>query len=197
MRYAPAIILSAIAAALFVGLPSARAADEAPQTVTIADGHVKLTIPSSWTKKEPRNRIIEYEFEVPAAAGDDRPGRLTIMGAGGSVEDNIDRWAGQFSQPDGSGTRDKVKIRKLTVAGQEATIVDISGTYDDKVGPFVPGPGVQRPDYRLLGAIIQTKRDGKPTGNYYIKFYGPKNTIGGQEAAFTKMIEGMKEVKSE
>ncbi|HEY5313959.1 MAG TPA: hypothetical protein VIK18_15625 [Pirellulales bacterium] len=190
MRYAPAVILSA-AATLLVALPAARAADQKSQTVTIADGHVKLTIPAGWTEKAPRYRIIDHEFEVPAVAGDERPGRVTIMGASGSVEDNIDRWAGQFSQPDGSGTREKAKIRKFTVAGQDATIVDISGTYNDKVGPFVPGPGVQRPDYRLLGAIIQTKNDGKSTGNYFIKFYGPKNTIGGQEAAFTKMIEGL------
>lgn len=190
MRYAPAMIL--FAAALLAALPAARAADDTPQTVTIADGHVKLTIPADWAKKEPRNHIIDHEFEIPAVAGDERPGRVTIMGAGGSVEDNIDRWAGQFSQPDGSSSREKAKIRKFTVAGQDVTLADISGTYDDKAGPFVPGAGVPRENYRMLGAIVQTKHDGQPSGNYFIKLYGPKNTVAGQEAAFTKMLEGLK-----
>jgi hypothetical protein len=110
------------------------------------------------------------------------------MGAGGSIEDNINRWAGQFTQPDGSNTADKVKTRKLEAAGQPITLVDITGTYEDKAGPFVPGPGVQRPNYRMLAAVIETKK----AGNYFIKFYGPQKTISGQEAAFTKMLEGLK-----
>jgi hypothetical protein len=195
MQLPRTILLTAICTALWVAIPAARAADEAPQAVTIGDGHLKLTPPADWVKKEPRSRIIDHEFEVPAAEGDERPGRVTIMGAGGSVDDNIDRWAGQFSQPDGASSRDKAKIRKFTAAGQEVTLVDLSGTYSDKAGPFVQGPGIQRPHYRLLGAIIETKHDGQPTGNYYVKLYGPTKTVSGQEVAFTKMLEGMASTK--
>lgn len=198
MRYSLIFSLSAAFATLLACGPAARAADDAAQTITIADGHLKLDIPSGWVKKEPRFRIVEHEFEVPAVAGDEKAGRVTIMSATGSVEDNIDRWAGQFHQPDGSSSREKMKVRKFKAAGQDVTLVDLTGTYEEKAGgPFVPGPGVQRPDYQLLGAIIQTQHDGQPTGNYFIKLYGPKNTVGGQDAAFTKMLEGMKEVKSE
>jgi len=166
-------------------LPAAARADG---TVELAEGQLSLPVPDGWARKQPRVNIIDAEFEIPAAEGDEKPGRATIMGAGGSIEDNINRWAGQFTQPDGSNTADKVKTRKLEAAGQPITLVDITGTYEDKAGPFVPGPGVQRPNYRMLAAVIETKK----AGNYFIKFYGPQKTISGQEAAFTKMLEGLK-----
>lgn len=175
---------------LVLGAVPVRAEDE--KTFTIADGAVELPVPAGWQRKEPRYRIIEHEFEVAPAEKDENPGRVTVTGATGSIEDNINRWAGQFSQPDDSNSRDKMKIERKTIAGQDVTLVDISGTYDDKPGPFAPGRGVQRENYRMLAAIIQTKKDGKSTGNYFIKFYGPNATVSGQQANFTKMIEGLK-----
>ena len=41
---------------------------------------------------------------------------MTAMGAGGAVEDNIKRWAGQFSAP-GAGDV-QPKIEKMQVGGQ-------------------------------------------------------------------------------
>jgi hypothetical protein len=169
---------------------TASRADDAKKeadVATIGDGAFSMNVPEGWVRKQPKVNFIEHEFEVPAAEGDEKPGRVTIMGAGGSIDDNIARWAGQFSQPDGSETSDKLKTRKATVAGQDVTFVDIRGTYEDKAGPFVPGPGVKREKYRMLAAIISTKK----AGNYFIKFYGPENTITGQEANFIKMIEGL------
>jgi hypothetical protein len=48
-------------------------------------------------------------------------------------------------------------------------------------------PAVERPDYRMLAAILATKN----AGTFYIKLYGPKKTIADNEAAFVKMIEGL------
>ena len=48
-----------------------------------------LTAPATWTKKEPANRIVEVEYAIPPAKGDETPGRLTAMGASGTVEANI------------------------------------------------------------------------------------------------------------
>ncbi len=146
-----------------------------------------LPVPEGWTRKQPRTRIVEHEFEAKAVEGDEIGGRVTVMAAGGSVEDNVKRWYGQFSQPDGSSTEEKAKVKKTVVAGQDVVIADISGTFDDRP-PFAASQGVQRPNYRMMGAIIQTKK----AGNYFIKFYGPAKTIGANEAAFNKMVEGLK-----
>jgi hypothetical protein len=143
---------------------------------------LRMTAPEHWAPKTPAMQMIAYEFAVPAVEGDGQDGRVTVMTAGGTVEANIERWAGQFSQPDGTAT--KPKTETVTVAGQEVHLVDLAGTYNDARGPFAPA--VERPDYRMLAAIIPT-----PEGTYFVKFYGPKKTVSENQRAFRKMIEGM------
>jgi hypothetical protein len=113
---------------------------------------------------------------------------MTVMGAGGTVEANIDRWYGQFTQPDGKPTKDKATTKKIDVAGCKVTLVDIPGTYKDSPGgPFAGGQTVERPDYRMLAAIVETGDQG----NHFLKFYGPAATVGKHAAGFQKMVEGM------
>ena len=157
------------------------------QAVSLGEGKLTLTAPEGWTKKQPASRIIEAELATPPAKGDEIPGRLTAMGAGGSVEDNINRWANQFAG-DG-GTAPKPKLDKLTVSGAEVQIVDLTGTYKDTPGgPFAGGKTVMRENYRMLGAIIQTK----DAGNYFVKLYGPKATINEAEKGFQEMVKSLK-----
>ena len=65
-------------------------------------GKYVLTSPANWVVKPPKSRIIDHEFEVPAAEGDMAAGRVTVMGAGGSIDENIKRWEGQFKSADGA-----------------------------------------------------------------------------------------------
>jgi hypothetical protein len=134
--------------------------------------------------------MIAYEFAIPKAEGDEQDGRMTVMAAGGSVEANIDRWIGQFTQPDGSNTADKAKTEEKEIAGHKVHLVDIPGTYNESMGggPFAPGKVVERPDYRMLAAIIET-----PAASYFIKLYGPDKTIAANADGFRKMVEGMTE----
>ena len=186
-----AVALALASAALVGSAPcSSRAADsEEGKKYTIADGKFQLTAPASWAAKQPKVRIIDSEFEVPPAEGDEMPGRVTVMGAGGSIEANIDRWIGQFTQPDGSDTKEAAKVKKMTIAGQQVHLVDVSGTYLDK--PPFAGGGVEREKYRMLAAIIETTQGGKKAGNYFIKFIGPAHTVADNEAGFQKMIESL------
>ena len=161
------------------------AGQENPSRLELGGGKVKLTAPNQWQRKQPRTSIVEYEFAVPAAEGDATDGRLTVMAAGGGIEANIDRWYGQFTQPDGGSTRERAKIKKQMIGGEEVHIVDLSGTYKDQAGPLAPT--TERPKYRMLAAIIPVKG----AGTYYFKFYGPERTVTGQEKAFLSMIEGL------
>lgn len=151
---------------------------------TIALGDFKLVAPAEFTRQQPRSQIIAYEFTSPAAEGDERGGRLTVTAAGGSVEANIERWYGQFTQPDGGSTKDAATVEELSAAGQKIYLVDIPGTFDDKPAPMAPG--VKRPNYRMLGAIVAT-----PDGNYYLKFYGPRKTVEQQREAFASMLKNL------
>jgi len=178
--------LFAIAFVLISSL-AAIAQDKPGQAFSIGEGKLTLTAPANWTKKEPASRIIEIEFAVPPAKGDETPGRLTAMGAGGSVEDNINRWAGQFVGPGGSAP--KPKLDKTNVGVAEVEVVDLAGTYKDTPGgPFAGGKTVMRDNYRMLGAIIQTKDNG----NYFLKLYGPKATIDENERGFQEMVKSLK-----
>src|SRR5262245_24389345 len=57
----------------------------APTPFSVGDnGKLTFTAPASWTKKQPATKIVEAEFATPAK-GDEAPGRLTAMGAGGSI----------------------------------------------------------------------------------------------------------------
>lgn len=155
---------------------------------TIADDSLSLEAPAAWKRVQPKSNMVETEFSIPAAEGDAAPGRMTVMGAGGSVQANIDRWYGQFTQPDGSATKDKASTKKLNVSGCAVTLVDVSGTYKDMPGgPFAGGQAVDRPNYRMLAAIIEVP----DRGSYFLKFYGPGATVSANADGFRKMVEGM------
>ncbi len=174
--------------------PAATDAPPEGRVFTIADGGFSLRAPEGWKRVQPKSGIVETEFAIPAdgAAADGsplQPGRMTVMGAGGSVEANIDRWYGQFTQPDGSATKDKATTKKLELAGCKVTLVDSPGTYKDSPGgPFAGGGAVDRPDYRMLAAIVETP---DRRGNYFLKFYGPAKTVAAHADGFRAMVEGM------
>src|SRR6059058_280378 len=99
------LLLSIISIVLFTTAMSRSGSAAEGNTFTIGEGKLALTAPASWTKKEPASRIVEVEFAIPPAKGDETPGRLTAMGAGGSVESNVDRWIGQFVGPGGAAPK--------------------------------------------------------------------------------------------
>lgn len=171
-------------------LESGAAVGAEPTTFGLGEaGQITLTAPATWKKVKPKSGIVEHEFSVEPAKGDTAAGRVTIMGAGGSVDANVERWIGQFSQPDGSNTKDKAKVDKKTVGGIEVRTADIAGTYKDMPGgPFAGGKAVERPDYRMLAAIIVTPK----SGNYFVKFYGPSKTVAENEKAFNELIDSLK-----
>jgi len=160
---------------------------------TIADGSLSLEAPEGFVRVRPSSGMVETEFGIPSdGKGEDGaelpPGRMTVMGAGGSIQANIDRWCGQFTQPDGGDTKAKTVTKTFKVAGTTVTMVDIPGTYlDQPGGPFAGGKAIQRPAYRMLAGIVETP----DAGNYFLKFYGPAATVEKHAEGFKKMLESM------
>ncbi|MEX1040452.1 MAG: hypothetical protein WDZ51_07475 [Pirellulaceae bacterium] len=167
------IVLSLVMA---FALSSFVVAEDAPKKITLAEGKLELTVPEGWKTIQPSVRIIDHEFSAPAAEGDDTPGRATLMGAGGGVKANIDRWKGQFSNLTTDKT-EEIKVNEMKVH-----IVDLAGTFRDQRGPFAPAE--VKEGTRMLGAIIETKAEG----DYFIKFYGPEKTITENEKKFLAMV---------
>ncbi|MCX5746061.1 MAG: hypothetical protein NT062_26585 [Proteobacteria bacterium] len=143
-------------------------------------GPIAITVPAGWTEVPTTSDMRYGQF----AAGD---AELVIFWFGkdgaGSVEDNLNRWAGQFTSPDGKAS--DAKIEKLQVLGQEATLVSVSG----KMQAMAMGstPAVEKTDQAMLGAIT-----GSPNGPYYWKMTGPKATIAANDAKFRALLTGLK-----
>jgi len=175
-----------LAGGLVVSSAQVSQAEEKSVEIKFADGKMTLHAPGSWEQKKPRVRIIEHEFSIPPVEGDKLAGRVTVMGAGGSVEQNLNRWMGQFSQPDGKSTKEVAVVEELKVAGQTVHLIDISGNFKDQRGPFAPA--TLRKEYRMMGAIIVTEKRGK----YFLKMYGPKKTIAANEKKFKDAINTLK-----
>ena len=158
-----------------------------PLAISVADGNLKFEATGQWESVKPKSRMLEFEIKVPKTAEDKTDGRLTIMGAGGSISANIQRWEGQFSQTDGSAT--EAKTKEMTIEEMKVTMVDITGSFTQTMGgPFSGGKKVTLDDQRMLAAIIQTPENG----NYFVKLVGPAATMKANEGAFEKMIKSAK-----
>ena len=120
------------------------------------------------------------EFSLPKAEGDADDGRLTVSTAGGALEDNLNRWKGQFG-----GKPDKESQETLDVGDVKVTWVDYSGTFSDQRGPFAPA--TPKPGYRMLGAVI-------PLGDqlFFVKGYGPEKTVASHAEKIRGFIQSLK-----
>ena len=138
------------------------------------------TVPKSWVRKTPKSSFLQAEYAIPKADGDNADGRLTVSQAGGTLEDNINRWKGQFSKK-----LDKENQETIDVGGTKVTLVDFSGTFDDSRG-MMSAP-VTRPDYRMLGAIFES--DGRLN---FVKSYGPSKTMAARADEIKGFIRSLK-----
>lgn len=178
---------------------------EAPKTqvLLVNENHLQLTVPAAWKVVKPRNNIVEMELEIlPRHRGDEPPadpvidpaqhphGRLTMMAAGGDVDGNIRRWVGQFRLGRDADGKDAMRRDHRRLRGAIAHVLDIAGTYfETPQGP--QGSKIERPDYRMLGAIIEVEGAGK----YFVKFYGPADIVEENREAFEKMLSSLEIVE--
>ena len=147
------------------------------------DPGLKWTVPARWTLQDQRPmRLATYS--VPAVKGDAEGGECAVFyfgpNQGGGVEDNIDRWVGQFENS-GAPERSTQMLHGLTVAR-----VKVSGTFLAPGGPKMESQG-QKPNYMLLGAIASG-----PRGAVFFKLTGPAKTIEAAAADFDRMLGTLK-----
>lgn len=169
----------------------AEAKPEELVSIELGEGAIVVQAPKRWARVKPRNRLIEVELAVtnkPAeeeqAAEEPVIARLTVMAAGGSVEQNIARWIGQFTGTEAGAAREKAKVEKQPLGSDTLHTVDISGTFMDSLrGPF--GPKVEKPDHRLLAGILDTEKHGK----YFFKLIGPSKVVEQNAKAFRQMLK--------
>jgi hypothetical protein len=150
-------------------------------------GGIRWTAPSGW-KSQGERPMRAATYAVPAAPGDKEDGECAVFyfgaGQGGGVQDNIDRWIGQFQQPNGKPSKDVARTAKQTINGLPVTTIDLTGTY--LAGGPMMASKMPRPGYRLLGAIVEG-----PQGGVFFKFTGPAKTVAAGQAAFQSMLKSV------
>jgi hypothetical protein len=139
------------------------------------------TAPAGW-KAGPPQVMRAATYAVTAAAGDTAAAECAVYffgaGQGGSIEANIERWKGQFTN---AGKPAAAVVSKRTTHGIPLTTMDVSGEYSGLGGPLAASKPV--PGYRLLGAIVES-----PGGNVFVKFTGPAKTIAANKAKFDQLL---------
>jgi hypothetical protein len=164
----------------------------APAAAEAADlpsaGGLTWKAPPPFERRTPKSsmRVAEYGLEGDASA------ELSVFyfGAdqGGTVEANMSRWIGQFTQPDGSETKSKRSER--TVKGIDVAVVEANGTFSGGMG--MPGAPQQAalPDAMLLGAIAKG-----PQGSVFFKLTGPRAAVEHAKAGFDGLLESLQPAK--
>jgi hypothetical protein len=155
-----------------------------------AAASIKYSAPSGWVPKTPSSSMRVAEWTLPKAPVDAEDALVTLyfFGAtmGGNAQANIDRWIGQFSQPDGKSSKGASKTSMgSTNSGLKISSVDVSGTYVAEVTPGAT-EHFNKPGWRQIAALIET-----PGGPYFVKVVGPAATLAKWESSVTAFIKSI------
>ena len=162
-------------------------AESAPANTTTQDlGTISVMVPAGWNIERPTSTMRKAQYRLPRADGDTNDADLRVFhfgpNQGGSTEENLARWYGQFHQAESS----PATVANITVAGMDATVVDVSGTYVARITPM-SARRYNEPNYRMLAAIVET-----PDGNYFFKAVGPEKTIAQWANSFDDYIKSIR-----
>jgi hypothetical protein len=172
---------------------SVTAQDKKGDVVEI-DG-LKAAIPSTWKDEKPDNRMRFLQYWLPGdktakskKEDKDRAELVVFKDITGGPEANIKRWKDMFVPPEGKTLDEVSKVKQIKIAGQEAHLLDISGTYKFKAAPFDPKSQTElRPNSR--GVFIHW--DGK-NNTYQLRLVGPAKTVDMYAQGFEDWLKALK-----
>lgn len=167
--------------------PSQPAAPSAPAQNTGASGPVETTgsfeamglvfpLPTGWSSVPPSNSMRMAEIRVPDAGGESV---IAVSSAGGSIEGNISRWAGQVRRAEGAPA--PAEPTRLVADGVPVTVVEFEGTY------LGMGDGAPQDSWMMRGAIVETAQ-----GLLFLKMTGPVEPMRRAGPGFMHMVSNMK-----
>lgn len=145
---------------------------------------LQFTVPEGWIEEAPTSSMRHSQYRLPGDSGDAELAMFT--GIGGSVQQNIDRWIGQFKAPDGSPAGDSAKIEKREVGGFQVTFLDVAGTFVSSMGPMGGSSGPLE-DYKMIAAVIET-----PGSPWFLKLTGPRATVEKWDASFHEFVSSVR-----
>jgi hypothetical protein len=146
---------------------------------------LRFSHPSQWVRVPAPSDMRAAQFRVPRAQGDAEDAEAVLFffgtGKGGSAEDNLTRWYGQMTQPDGKPSKDAGVVTIKTVRGLKVTALDLPGTY--KGMPAPGSPATAKSGYRLLAAAIEGGN-----GPWFFRVVGPDATVKAAKPGFEALL---------
>jgi hypothetical protein len=160
--------------------PANDAAEGDSHELTLEQSGISFVLPESWKQVKPETNIVEAEFELPRAEGDDYDGRLTLMSSGGQVSEPKANRTSEFKFDEGDAPTEE----KLEISGIESTLLDLRGEWR--------GPSFRRieprADYRMLLVIVPFSERAA----FYAKLTGPRATVAAHEDEFRDFLKSAK-----
>lgn len=147
-------------------------------------------VPEGFQSEPPANTMRVAQYKIPSGTPGTKDGELVVFffgaGQGGAVQANIERWASQFKQDDGSDPMKKAKTGTMkTPSGLTVSFVELSGHYVSSM--MGSGPSYDEPGWRLYGAVIEG-----PGGPWFFKAAGPEEVILKHRDALTALYQGVR-----
>jgi hypothetical protein len=164
---------------------TARPDADAPAAQRAPGTPLAFTTQPGWVEETPTSAMRKAQYLLPRAAADEQDASLVVFffttGAG-TLAMNLERWAGQFEQPDGSPSLDVMTQTERKVRGMPVHDLALSGTY---VAETAPGSGVRvrEEGWRMLVSVIDSDH-----GSYYAKLVGPQQTVAHWEPSFRRFV---------
>ena len=146
---------------------------------------LRYRVPAGWVEEQRSSTMRVAQYKLPRTETDTEDASLVLYyfgkSQGGTAAANVERWASQMQQADGS--KAKITEESFTANELKVTTVDGAGTY---VAETAPGSGefLNKPGYRLRAAVIET-----PNGSYYVKLVGPEKTVTHWNDAFVSYLK--------
>ena len=156
----------------------------AADTVRTEAAGLRFTVPSGWTRVPAPSDVRAAQWRIPRSEGDAADAELVLFyfgkGKGGGTQENLDRWYGQFTQPDGRPSRDAAVVTMRTVNGLRVTSVDLAGTYRAQMGG---GEAAPKSGSRMLAAVVEGE-----DGPWFFRAVGPAATVARVKAEFDALL---------
>lgn len=148
-----------------------------------AGGDLHWEVPAGWIEQTPSSSMRVAQFAVEGSGG---AAEMIVFyfgpNQGGDAMANARRWAGQFTQPDGTSSVDRMQVSRVDGSQLPVQIVEVSGTYDGGM-TMTDAPAKAMEGYTLLGGIAEG-----PDAPWFFKFTGPEATVREQREAFIGMM---------
>jgi hypothetical protein len=157
-----------------------------PATITI--GKLSAPTPAGWVAQKVPNRLRSYQFQLPSADAAFAPGEVIVL-----PESNPDpaksfpRWRASFVIPETIKPEEFGTVQKFAAGPATVHLLELTGTWNYQDRPVKPTVKEQRPDWRVLWAIIV--QDDEAT---HVRLAGPRVVVEKWQPDFMNWLKSLK-----